>query len=216
MAQINISLELTFETPPSVGAGGASDALADKVVTRDARGFFIIPASQVKGKLRHACEQLLRANDLLLCEPPNPERMCPNARGVTSPCLMCQIFGSPQDRCKLRFHDLRVLQPNLPAETLRSMVSLNRFRRTAENQRLFLVETAPNINGLKFRNEQAITGYIRDSAHVHVLLAGLKMLFTWGGGTSRGLGWGAVDANARVDGQSVLLNIEEIRSLCHS
>jgi CRISPR/Cas system CSM-associated protein Csm3 (group 7 of RAMP superfamily) len=216
MAQVKISLELTFTTPPSVGAGGASETLADKVVTRNARGLFIIPASQVKGKLRHACEQLLRANDLPLCQPPSPERMCPNAKGVTSPCLICQIFGSPLDRCKLRFHDLQVVQADLPTETLRSMVSLNRFRRTAEAHRLFLVETAPNVNGLKFGNQQAITGWVSSSAHVHVLLAGLRMLFTWGGGTSRGLGWGVADANARLDGDPVLLNVEEIRSLCRS
>src|SRR5437899_2827996 len=172
MPTVRIRLELTFTTPPSVGAGGASGTLADKVVTRNARGQFIIPASQLKGKLRHACEQLLRANDVILCRPPKPEDMCPQASGVLSPCILCDIFGSPHDRSKLRFCNLQASEEDLPKETLRPMVSLNRFRRTAEPKRLFLIETAPNINGLRFQSDKAITGYVRNSGYLHVLLAG--------------------------------------------
>jgi CRISPR/Cas system CSM-associated protein Csm3 (group 7 of RAMP superfamily) len=215
MSNITISLTLTFTTPPSVGAGGASGTLADKVVTRNAKNEFIIPASQVKGKLRHACEQLLRAQDVMLCQPPQPEQMCPNADGVKSPCLLCQIFGSPAHQSRLRFHDLTVKDADLlPAETLRPMVSLNRRRRTAEEQRLFLIETAPPFKGLKFENGEAITGQVSDAAHLHLLLAGLQLLFAWGGGASRGLGWGEVTAEAWLDGAKVEFNKEEVKQLC--
>lgn len=217
MPKVRIKLVLTFTTPPSVGAGGASGTLADKVVTRNARDEFIIPASQMKGKLRHACEQLLRGQGVQLCQPPQPARMCPHADGVQSPCLLCEIFGSPLDRCRLRFHDLIATQEDLPEETLRTMASLNRSRRTAEAQRLFLIETAPHINGLRFENAAAIEGYINKPAHAHLLLAGLKLLFAWGGATSRGLGWGEVEAQAWLNEQEAIkLDGEEVRALCQS
>jgi len=217
MPEVRISLSLTFETPPSVGAGGTSGTVADKVVTRNGHGQFVIPASQVKGKLRHACEQLLRALGVKLCRPPRPEMMCPRAEGVPSPCLLCEIFGSPFDRSRLRFHDLVATQQNLPGETLRAMVSLNRQRRTAEAKRLFLVETAPHISGLLFENEQAITGHVRDVRHAHLLLASLKLLFSWGGGSSRGLGWGGAEVRgAWLEGEAVTLNVEEVKALCPS
>ncbi|MCS6862326.1 MAG: RAMP superfamily CRISPR-associated protein [Abditibacteriales bacterium] len=218
MPNVRVSLSVTFTTPPSVGAGGTGGTLADKVVTRNARGAFILPASQVRGKLRHACEQLLRARGVPLCQPPQPERMCPHAEGVKSPCLLCRIFGAPGRPSLLRFHDLTVRDADLlPEETLRPMVSLNRHRRTAEEQRLFLIETAPHFNGLTFENPEAITGQVRDERYVHVLLGGLKMLFAWGGGTSRGLGWGAVKAVAQVDGKTVeKFSREEVEQLCQS
>ena len=215
MTEVKISLALTFETPPSVGAGGASGTIADKVVTRNASGAFVIPASQVKGKLRHACEQLLRAVGAQLCTPPRPERMCPYAKDtLASPCLLCEIFGSPFQRSRLRFHDLVALQKDLPHETLRTMVSLNRQRRTAEAGRLFLIETAPHLDGLRFENDEAVTGFVTNERQVHLLLAGLQLLFTWGGGTSRGLGWGNVETRAWVGGASVSLNVEEVKALC--
>jgi CRISPR/Cas system CSM-associated protein Csm3 (group 7 of RAMP superfamily) len=217
MPELRISLALTFETPPSIGAGGASGTIADKVVTRNGRGQFIIPASQVKGKLRHACEQLVRACGVEPCRAPRPELMCPRAEGVTPPCLLCDIFGSPFYRSRLRFHDLVVTQENLPAETLRAMVSLNRRRRTAEAKRLFLVETAPYVKDLLFENERAVTGHVGHARHVHLLLAGLNLLFSWGGGSSRGLGWARASVrNASVDEKPVTLNVEEVKALCQS
>lgn len=216
MPNITVSLTVTFTTPPSVGAGGAGGTLADKVVTRNARGEFIIPASQVKGKLRHACEQLLRGHGVPICQAPNPDQMCPHADGVNPPCLLCQIFGSPTYPSRLRFHDLVVKDADLlPKETLRPMVSLNRSRRVAEAQRLFLIETAPYFQGLTFENPEAITGRVEDERHVHLLLAGLKMLFVWGGGTSRGLGWGKAKAQARIGDKTIgKFDKEEVRQLC--
>jgi CRISPR/Cas system CSM-associated protein Csm3 (group 7 of RAMP superfamily) len=222
MPAIRIDLTLTFTTPPSVGAGGASDTLADKTVTRNARGEFIIPASQFKGKLRHACEQLLRAYAVPVCCPPRPEKMCPQMNGNDgknipsangqSRCLLCQIFGSPAHPSLLRFHDLVVVQVNLPSDTLRQMVSINRRRRTAEDQRLFTIETAPNFVGLQFRHTEAVTGYIADPKQLHILLAGLKMLLTWGGGGSRGLGWATAEARAWLDEVETPFDVEEVRA----
>jgi CRISPR/Cas system CSM-associated protein Csm3 (group 7 of RAMP superfamily) len=216
MPALKISLTINFETPPSVGASGATSTLADKVVTRDARGRFVIPASQVKGKLRHACEQMLRAQGVALCRPPRPDEMCPHIEGVTPPCLLCGIFGSPAVRSRLRFHDLTAMEKDLPQETLRAMVSINRRRRTSEAGRLFLIETAPNLKGLTFENAEAVMGYVSEAAHAHLLLAGLRLLFAWGGGSSRGLGWGSLTAEATLDGETIQLKAEEVKALCPS
>lgn len=227
MQAIRIDLSLTFTTPPSVGAGGSSGTLADKVVARNARGEFIIPASQIKGKLRHACEQILRSRDLPLCYAPRAEKMCPQIdeddEGRTLPqinghCLLCQIFGSPVHPSRLRFFDLVASQSELlPDETLRSMVSLNRRRRTAEEKHLFLIETAPNVNGLKFEKTKALTGYVNDPRHLHLLLVGLKALFAWGGGASRGMGWGKAEWKAWLDDEVVSkISKKAVEELCPS
>jgi CRISPR/Cas system CSM-associated protein Csm3 (group 7 of RAMP superfamily) len=228
MPTITISLVLTFATPPSVGAGGASGTLADKVVARNAHGEFIIPASQVKGKLRQACEQLLRGR-VPLCHPPRAEQMCPQIEKDDAEnalpqkdglpcCVLCQVFGSPGYPSRLRFHDLVVTDADLlPPETLRPMVSLNRRRRVAEAQRLFLIETAPHFNGLQFQNSEAITGQVGQPSHIHIVLAGLQLLFAWGGGTSRGLGWGDVKWEAWLDGQLInKIDSEEVKQICLS
>ena len=149
-------------------------------------------------------------------------------------CLLCQIFGSPGYPSRLRFHDLvahNVVaeETSLRDETLRPMVSLNRRRRTSEEKRLFLIETAPHFVGVQFKNDNAITGHLSHERHLHLLLAGLKMLFVWGGGASRGLGWTIQDwmgkatkdeekkvesTRAWIDGVEVKLDMTEVRALC--
>jgi CRISPR/Cas system CSM-associated protein Csm3 (group 7 of RAMP superfamily) len=215
MYEFRIQLSLTCSSPPSVGDGGSHGTLADKTVVRNSRGRFVIPASQVRGKLRHACEQLLRAQGGWICEAPNAKEMCAESTGKAA-CISCQIFGSPGYASKVFFHDLVASQRDLPSETLRPMVSINRYRRTAENQRLFLVETAPNLKGLSFEATDAITGYLQTPAHLHVILAALKMLYAWGGGSSRGLGWGTLDAKTWLNGAEMQLDMEEVKGICQS
>jgi len=229
MPRIRVSLTLVCATPPSIGAGGVGGTVADKVVVRNGSGQFIVPASQVKGKLRHACEQLLRAYDVPLCRPPVPENMCPQLRGMPEEtwqslpvdaegnrrCLLCAVFGSPAYPSRLRFHDLVAVPSDLPRESLRTMVSLNRQRRAAQEKRLFLVETAPPLEGLEFASQEAITGHVDEEAHLHLLLAGLNLLHNWGGGSSRGLGWAATQAEAWMEGL-VTLQREEVARLCRS
>jgi CRISPR/Cas system CSM-associated protein Csm3 (group 7 of RAMP superfamily) len=214
MYEFRIQLSLTCSSPPSVGDGGSHGTLADKTVVRNSSGRFVIPASQVRGKLRHACEQLLRAQGVWICEAPDAKEMCAVSNGQAA-CISCQIFGSPGYASKVFFHDL-VAKCDLQSETLRPMVSINRSRRTAEKQRLFLVETAPNFNGLSFEATDAITGNLQSPAHLHIILAALKMLYTWGGGSSRGLGWGALDAKSWLNDTEIQLNMEEVKGICQS
>lgn len=205
MERVRIRLRIFSTTPSSVGAGGAEGTLADKTVVRDGRGNFILPGSHVKGRLRHACEQILRSQDVPICRAPTPETMCPRVgqddagrefprdmRGEPR-CLLCDLFGSPGHPGRLRFQDLRLDTAGTPAETIRTMVSLNRRRKTAQAQRLFFVETAPHVEGLSFSREDAVIGYAASRAGVQLLLAGWKLMYAWGGGNSRGLGWGQAE-----------------------
>ncbi|MGA9380463.1 MAG: RAMP superfamily CRISPR-associated protein, partial [Phormidium sp.] len=56
-----INLTAIIDTALSVGAGGSSGSLADKPIIRNAKGQLIIPASQLKGRLRHECEKIARS-----------------------------------------------------------------------------------------------------------------------------------------------------------
>jgi CRISPR/Cas system CSM-associated protein Csm3 (group 7 of RAMP superfamily) len=204
---VAVSITLTFQTPPSVAGAGAVATLADRVVLRNAAGQFIIPGSHLKGKLRHACEQLIASvSPSAVCGSPRAETMCPNPPGSPALCPICCIFGSPARRSALVFSDL-VCQPDAnaaalhnPAASLRAMTGMNRRRGTVADQRLFLVETAPWLPGLPFSNDSAISGKLDSVAQVRLLLAGLKLLPAWGGMKSRGLGWASVEATATWEG----------------
>jgi hypothetical protein len=84
------------------------------------------------------------------------------------------------------------------------MISMNRRRGVAEARRLFFIETTPAQPQLTFSNPQAIVGTLEQVAQVKLLLAGLRMLVSLGGGRSRGLGWmGIEEAPAWLDDQQV-------------
>ena len=120
-----LSLTVRLQTPLSSGAAGsAGPVLADKVVVRNGLGEYILPGSQLRGVLRHACERLLRAMDMPVCRGPQPVAMCPHydeqegepkIREIPDPleasrkvrqCALCAIFGSPYFSSPLQFHDL--------------------------------------------------------------------------------------------------------------
>lgn len=220
---MTIGITLVFDTPPSIAAAGASGARADRSVVRDAKEEFIIPGSHVKGKLRHVCEQLLRALGEHICESPRAETMCPNPPGGAPPCLACQIFGSASRRSPLRFQDL-VWEAGLEGQrepfpaSLRAMTAINRRRRTVETGRLFLVETSPYVARLQFANKQAILGRLDNEAQVKLLLAGLRLISAWGGMKSRGLGWSSLKdlrVSAKFDDKRVEPgNWKELKTLC--
>lgn len=122
-----LSLTIRFLTPLSSGAAGSTTVLADKVALRNGLGEYILPGSQVRGTLRHACERLLRALDTTdrLCHGPHPQRMCPqvNQPGIPTRadpfdpshtvhcCAICAVFGSPYFPSPLQFHDLVCANP---------------------------------------------------------------------------------------------------------
>jgi CRISPR/Cas system CSM-associated protein Csm3 (group 7 of RAMP superfamily) len=186
-----------------VGAGGSSGSLADKPIVRNSEGNLLIPASQIKGRLRHECEKIARGLRWAVCYSPNPQTMCPQRAGLTENfdrpeyqvpgyegkhCLICQIFGNPVLPSRILFDDLICTEDpeNLP-EVLRPGVTINRRRRVAEEQKLYLLETSPANAQLNF------TGHIHlsdtpDYAGA-LILAGLRHIHALGGSKSAGLGW---------------------------
>lgn len=192
-----------IDTALCVGAGGSSGSLADKPIVRNSEENLLIPASQLKGRLRHECEKIARGLHWAVCYSPNPQTMCPQRAGLSGNferteyqipgykghhCLICQLFGNPVLPSRVLFDDLICEEDpeNLP-EVLRPGVTMNRRRRTAEEQKLYFLETSPANAQLKFTGHIHLSG-APDYAGA-LILAGLQHIYALGGSKSAGLGW---------------------------
>lgn len=210
---ITIDLTAVIDTALCVGAGGSSGSLADKPILKTADGHLVIPASQLKGRLRHECEKLTRALGWPTCTSPVAQTMCPQV-GLSNPafqiedyasgltfadnrpqhhCLICQLFGNPALPARLQFSDLVCTTPptDLP-EVLRPGVSINRRRRTAEDQKLYFLETSPANAALEFSGVLTLNPALvqnRPDFAKALILAGLRHIHALGGSKSTGLGW---------------------------
>jgi len=203
MPSLKVSLTIIIETALSVGAGGSAGVLADKPAIRNGQRQLILPGSHLKGRLRHACEEVARALGEPVCESPRAETMCPQDPAVPRPpCIICQIFGSPGYPSPLKFNDL-VLKDPMPGEITRPGIGINRRLGTVEEKLLYFVETSPVGIGARFGAEEAIVGTIPREQHAKLLWLGLRLLRNWGGGRSRGLGWGVAEVTMWLDGQEV-------------
>jgi CRISPR/Cas system CSM-associated protein Csm3 (group 7 of RAMP superfamily) len=151
-----------IDTALCVGAGGSSGSLADKPIIRNSEGNLLIPASQLKGRLRHECEKIARSLGWAISESPNAGKMVIRRNDNDIPskfrrseyeisgyedtyhCLISQIFGDPILPSRVIFDDLICTESpeNLP-EVLRPGVTINRRRRTAEEKKLYFLETSP-------------------------------------------------------------------------
>ena len=185
------------------GCGGSSGSLADKPIVRNAKGQLLIPASQVKGRLRHECEKLARGLGWQIFESPNAKNLCPTEDQVDSQfkevyrvpgykgyhCLISQIFGDPILPSRIIVDDLICLieSDNLP-EVLRPGVTINRARRTAEEKKLYFLETSPPNAQLEFTGAIHLQPNCPPYAKA-LMIAGLHHIHALGGSKSAGLGW---------------------------
>jgi CRISPR/Cas system CSM-associated protein Csm3 (group 7 of RAMP superfamily) len=163
-------LTAIIDTALCVGAGGSSGTLADKPIIRNSSGKLLIPASQLKGRLRHECEKIARALGWAICESPTAPKMVIRKQNAPSAfqrheyeisgynetyhCLIGQIFGDPVLPSRVIFEDLICQEnpENLP-EVMRPGVTINRRRHTAEDQKLFFLETSPANVKLRFEGD---------------------------------------------------------------
>jgi len=192
-----------IDTALCIGAGGSSGSLADKPIIRNAEGNLLIPASQLKGRLRHECEKIARGLKWDICYSPNPQNMCPQRAGLdgnfareeyevsnyqTHHCLICQIFGNPVLSSRIIFDDLVYEEDpeNLP-EVLRPGVTINRSRNTAEERKLYFLETSPANTKLRFTGNIYLSSVPNYGSAL--ILAGLRHINALGGSKSAGLGW---------------------------
>jgi CRISPR/Cas system CSM-associated protein Csm3 (group 7 of RAMP superfamily) len=218
----SIVLTAVIDTALCVGAGGSSGSLADKPILKTADGHLVIPASQLKGRLRHECEKLTRALGWPTCVSPVATTMCTQRLGLVESefkreddyfvplfiggskeetkqnpynyhCLICQLFGNPSLPARLQFSDLVCITPpeDIP-EVLRPGVSINRRRRTAEEKKLYFLETSPVNAALEFSGVLTLNPALvqnRTDFAKALILAGLRHIHALGGGKSTGLGW---------------------------
>jgi len=207
----SLSLTALIDSALCVGAGGSTGSLADKPIIRAADGRLLIPGSQLKGRLRHECEKLARGLGWPICESPVPETMCPQV-GLSdgSPfqrddytvthkkfadgrpqhhCLVCQIFGNPALPSRVLVDDLLCQEaPDTLPEVLRPGVTINRRRRTAEDQKLYFLETSPVNVQLPFEGRIHLEPDCPPYAQA-LILAALNHIHALGGSKSAGLGW---------------------------
>ena len=210
-----IALTAVIDTALCVGAGGSSGSLADKPILKTANNQLVIPASQLKGRLRHECEKLTRSLGWATCESPVATTMCPQRAGFAAKdetdndhenrfhrrddyqvagderyhCLICQLFGNSALPATVQFSDLIcTADPDSISEVLRPGVTINRRRRTAEEKKLYFLETSPTNAALTFEGAISLAPNTPIFAKA-LILAGLKHIHALGGSKSAGLGW---------------------------
>jgi CRISPR-associated RAMP protein (TIGR02581 family) len=194
-----------IDTALCVGAGGSSSSLADKPIIRNAEGNLLIPASQIKGRMRHECEKIARGLGWEICESPSAEKMVIRRQNApvkfqrsqyevpgydeTYHCLISQIFGDPILPSRVMFDDLICTEEpeNLP-KVLRPGVTINRRRRTAEEKKLYFLETSPANTQLRFEGCIHLLPDCPEYAKP-LILTGLRHIHALGGSKSAGLGW---------------------------
>lgn len=205
----SIPITAVIDTALCVGAGGSSASLADKPIVRNAEGNLLIPASQFKGRLRHECEKIARGLGWEISESPSAGKMLILRQNApvefqrseyelpgydkTYHCLISQIFGDPVLPSRVMFDDLICTEDpeNLP-EVLRPGVTINRSRRTAEEKKLYFLETSPVNAKLRFTGAIHIQpSYAPDRPdYARALIwTGLRHINALGGSKSAGLGW---------------------------
>ncbi|WP_315791730.1 RAMP superfamily CRISPR-associated protein [Fischerella sp. JS2] len=198
-----IQLIAVIDTALCVGAGGSDGSLADKPIVRNAKGQLIIPASQLKGRLRHECEKLARGLGWQIFASPQAETLCPTQAQVNPAfqsnyqlpnyqgyhCFISKIFGNPILPSRIVVDDLicDIEREDLP-EVLRPGVTINRRRRTAEEQKLYFLEISPANNQLEFIGEIHLLPECPSYAKP-LILAALRHIHALGGSKSVGLGW---------------------------
>ncbi len=188
------SLTATIESALCIGAGGSAGSLADKPIVRNAAGSMIIPGSHLKGRLRHECEKIARGLGWEVSRSPSPRNMVgnypiPPILDRSPHCIISSIFGDPSLPSRLLIDDLVCTTPpeDLPNEVIRPGVTINRRRRTAEDRKLYYLETSPPNLQLKFTGEiHTIDPPYYATA---LICAGLKHIRALGGSKSAGLGW---------------------------
>jgi CRISPR/Cas system CSM-associated protein Csm3 (group 7 of RAMP superfamily) len=190
--QFQLAARLQVHTSLHIAGPGRTLPLVDRSVEVDELGLPLIPASSFRGRLRAHVERLLKTLGEQVCQAPRPDRMCPHA-GLPNFCRACCIFGSAWRLSAVSFSDW-TLSSNLHEAfrdkplPLRTNISINRRLNTAEEQRLFVMETVPSqLSERALCFEGRIEGWLEQD-ELGWLLAGLRTLSHIGSSKARGLG----------------------------
>jgi CRISPR/Cas system CSM-associated protein Csm3 (group 7 of RAMP superfamily) len=195
-----LELELRFRLDTALHVTGNRRLLGiDRPLALDVQGRPVMPATTVKGFLRHRAEVLLRALGQRACLGPAPDTMC----GSDDPCLVCRVFGNPHLDAALRVGE--AISEEQTTLSVRSGVAISRYRRAAYPQRLFFLETTGPMPSTW---RSTCEGYFSNEEMAKEAAALVDLAARWplaiGGGKTRGLGWiRDIDLTAKVNGTSV-------------
>ncbi len=190
-----LTLKITFDTPVNIGGYGAP-TFVDRPFRRDREGWPFIPATTLKGRLRHECERLAQLLGVHSCYSSNPQNLC---HGAGAPCVGCRIFGSAWVTGRLYPTDLMLIPPlktkQAPLSETRFNVSISRQRQVAEDARLFTTELfLPGIP-LVFTGRWEARLSLEELVLVE---AGLGTITSLGRGKTGGLGWCTIQVQSEI------------------
>ena len=204
---VTIDLTLTFQTPLNIGSGAQRGTLADRAMIKDDRGWPYVPASALKGRLRHAVEQVVAGLGQRVCI--THQNMCPDESGYV--CPVCRIFGAPWVPGRLRFARLTLSGPKElvrlledrqrqtrqpPRTSHRYGVALSRRRGVAEEALLYTTELFEPGTPLEFSGTLSGDLTVAEAA---LVIAGLRLMPALGRGKSGGLGWMTAKTVVKAD-----------------
>jgi len=202
---VEIAVKLTLRSPLNIGSGAQQGTLAKRGMLKDQEGWPFIPASALKGRWRHAAEQIAAAlPNLRACATHHD--MCRQ-----QPCTVCQLFGSPWEPGRVRFANLPLTGPKAiaalrhdaayyPKTTSRTGVAINRRRGVAQDD--FLYDTELFLPGAPLEFSGSVHGDISRS-QAAFLVAALRLVPALGRSKSAGLGWISATAEVKENGRPV-------------
>ncbi|MEM7344671.1 MAG: RAMP superfamily CRISPR-associated protein [Chloroflexota bacterium] len=204
---IEIDLHLTFSTPPNIGSGAQVNTFADRAFIKDRDGWPYIPATTLKGQLRHAAEKVARGLNIGHTVCVTHQDMC---RDETI-CAVCNIFGSPWLPGRLRFVDLALTEPDVGQRERKKRsisphrlsqqrygVAISRRRKVAEDAHLYTTELF--LPGVPLLFSGTLSGDIA-SQDAALVVAAANLLPALGRSKSTGLGHLTAATTTRIDGQ---------------
>jgi CRISPR/Cas system CSM-associated protein Csm3 (group 7 of RAMP superfamily) len=164
-------------------------------ILRGAKGQAYYPGTAFKGKVRHYALQLQKEQCIFAKNKTENETTL-----EVCDCAVCRMFGgegnAPGSLFFSDFHAVGEHGADLRDADLRVGNTIDRFRRVAEDEKLFTTESAA-IQVL----EGYITGYVsqKDADEDVLLKNSIKLIKQIGGNTSRGFGW--IDGEIEVEDQ---------------
>lgn len=211
---LTITITLNFTSPPAIGSGAQAETLAQRGFIKDRDGWPYVPATALKGQLRHAVERAARGLAQPVCA--THHKMCREWAGA---CPACRIFGSPWIPGRLCFTDLTLSGPpelvarretatTRPRHTYRYGVSLNRRRNVAGDALLYTTELFEPGIPVTFSGDLTGDLALTDAAWV---VAGVHLLAGMGKSKSAGLGW--LEATAVVAQEHAVVDAAQLRAL---
>jgi len=130
-----LKINSTFRlNSPFHSTGDVVSLKVDNPLSKDKLGNVIVPATLIKGTLRHNIEMTLRSLNKTVCFAPSPSEMCNN-------CIICRLFGSPSNKARLFFFDTKIFADKVMLQTPIG-TAIDRKTKTVREKALFSTEVS--------------------------------------------------------------------------